>query len=102
NERTPAGQWIQVSFDRTLDLPARVGIRLLDDSTDREMASTLRVSTAAGSATTAVAAAGAAQPLNVVPGAASWLRSAITGARGVIGGNPGAGISDVVIPGVQV
>ena len=102
NERTPVGQWIQINFSGPLDLPARVGIRLLDDGTDREMASTLRVSTADGSATTEVAATGAVQPLNVVPGPTSWLRITITGARRVILGNPGAGISDVLIPGVQV
>ena len=102
NERTPVGQWIQINFSGPLDLPARVGIRLLDDSTDREMASTLRVSTAAGNATTEVAATGAVQPLNVVPGRTGWLRITITGARRVTLGNPGAGISDVLIPGIQV
>ena len=102
NERTPVGQWIQVTFGRTLDLPARVGIRLLDDSTDREIASVLRVSTAAGSATTNVAATGALQPLNVVPGRTTWLRIAITGAARVSLAYPGAGISDVLIPGVRV
>jgi arabinofuranan 3-O-arabinosyltransferase len=102
NERTPAGQWIQIGFSRPLDLPAGVGIRLLDDSTDREMASVLRVSTAAGSATTPVAATGAVQALHVVPGRTSWLRIAIVSARRVVLGNPGAGISDVLIPGVRV
>jgi arabinofuranan 3-O-arabinosyltransferase len=102
NERTPVGQWIQINFPGSLDLPARVGIRLLDDGTDREIASVLRVSTAAGSATTKVAATGAIQPLNVVPGHASWLRITIAGARRVVLGNPGAGISDVLIPGVRV
>ena len=102
NERTPVGQWIQINFSRSLDLPASVGIRLLDDSTDREMASVLRVSTAAGSATTSVAATGAVQPLHVAPGLTSWLRITITGARRVVLGNPGAGISDVLIPGVRV
>ena len=102
NERTPVGQWIQISFAGQLDLPARVGIRLLDDSTDREIASLLRVSTAAGSATTKVAATGALQPLNVVPGRTRWLRITIAGARRVSLGYPGAGISDVLIPGVRV
>ena len=102
NEQTPVGQWIQITFSGPLDLPASVGIRLLDDSTDREMASVLRVSTAAGSATTEVAATGAVQPLNVVPGRTSWLRITIAGARRVVLGNPGAGISDVLIPGVRV
>ena len=102
NERTPVGQWIQISFAGPLDLPASVGIRLLDDSTDREIASLLRVSTAAGSATTEVAATGALQPLNVVPGRTGWLRITIAGARRVSLGYPGAGISDVLIPGVRV
>ena len=102
SERTPVGQWIQITFSGPLDLPARVGIRLLDDSTDREIASVLRVSTAAGSVTTRVAATGAIQPLNVVPGRTRWLRIAIAGAGRVVLGNPGAGISDVLIPGVQV
>jgi arabinofuranan 3-O-arabinosyltransferase len=102
DELTPVGQWIQINFPGPLDLPASVGIRLLDDSTDREIGSELRVSTAAGSATTAVAATGAIQPLTVVPGATRWLRITITGARRIRPGYPGAGISDVLIPGVTV
>ena len=102
NELTPVGQWIQVDFSGQLDLPARIGIRLLDDSTAREIASRLRVSTAAGSATTEVAATGATQPLNVVPGRTGWLRITITGARRIHLAYPGAGISDVLIPGVRV
>ena len=102
NEYTPVRQWIQITFSGPVDLPASVGIRLLDDSTDREMASVLQVSTAAGRATTQVAATGAVQPLNVVPGRTRWLRITIADARRVVLGNPGAGISDVLIPGVRV
>ena len=95
-------QWIQIGFAGRPDLPASIGIRLLDDSTTREIASLLRVSTAAGSVTTRVAATGAVQPLKVVPGRTSWLRITIAGARRVHLGYPGAGISDVLIPGVRV
>ena len=102
NEQTPAGQWIQITFSGPLDLPSRAGIRLLDDSTAREIASVLRVSTAAGTATTDVAATGALQPLNVPPGRTGWLRITIAAARRVTLGYPGAGISDVLIPGVRV
>jgi arabinofuranan 3-O-arabinosyltransferase len=102
DERTPVGQWIQITFAGQLDLPASVGIRLLDDSTDREIASLLRVSTAAGTVTSRVAPTGAVQPLHVVPGRTRWLRITIAGARGVSLGYPGAGISDVLIPGVRV
>ena len=62
----------------------------------------LRVSTAAGSTTTAMAATGAVQPLNVVPGRTGWLRITILDARRVSLGYPGAGLSDVLIPGVRV
>jgi arabinofuranan 3-O-arabinosyltransferase len=102
NELTPVGQWIQINFSGPLNLPATVGIRLLDDSTDREMASVLRVSTAAGSITSDLAATGALQTLRVVPGRTNWLRITIAGARRVVVGNAGAGISDVLIPGVRV
>ena len=102
NEWSPVKQWIQIGFARGADLPASIRIRLLDDSTTREIASLLRVSTAAGSVTTRVAATGAIQPLKVVPGRTSWLRITIAGARRVHLGYPGAGISDVLIPGVRV
>jgi arabinofuranan 3-O-arabinosyltransferase len=102
SEQTPAGQWIQIGFARPMDLPASIGIRLLDDSTTREIASRLRVSTAAGSAVTDVAATGAVQPLKVVPGRTGWLRITIADAGRVRLGYPGAGISDVLIPGVTV
>jgi arabinofuranan 3-O-arabinosyltransferase len=102
NELTPVGQWIQINFSGQLDLPDRIGIRLLDDSTSREIATKIRVSTAAGSATTEVATTGATQPLNVVPGRTGWLRITITGAKRIRVAYPGAGISDVLIPGVRV
>ena len=102
DEWSPVKQWIQIGFTGRLDLPASIRIRLLDDSTTREIASLLRVSTAAGSVTTRVAATGAIQPLKVVPGRTSWLRITIAGARRVNLGYPGAGISDVLIPGVRV
>jgi arabinofuranan 3-O-arabinosyltransferase len=102
NELGPVGQWIQINFSGPLDLPSRIGIRLLDDSTAREIASVLRVSTAAGSVTTKVAATGATQPLTVVPGRTGWLRITIMRAQRVRLGYPGAGISDVLIPGVRV
>jgi arabinofuranan 3-O-arabinosyltransferase len=101
DERTPVGQWIQIGLAGQPDLPASAGIRLLDDSSFREMASVVRVSTAAGSVTTKLAATGAIQPLKVVPGRTSWLRITIAGARGIRIGYPGTGISDVLIPGVR-
>jgi len=100
--QTPAGQWIQIRFGHPVNLPSSIGIRLLDDSPGREIASRLRVKTAAGGTTTTMAATGAVQRLHVVPGRTGWLRITITGAARVSPGRPGAGISDVLIPGVRV
>ena len=84
---TPVGQWIQVSFDHPLDLPATIGIQLLVDSPSRSLASQVQVSTAAGSVTTNLACTGARQALRVPPGPRSWLRITITGASNVVPGS---------------
>jgi arabinofuranan 3-O-arabinosyltransferase len=99
---TPVGQWIQVSLDHALDLPATIGIQLLADSPNREIASQVLVSTAAGSVTTNLVGNGARQALSVRPGQTSWLRITITGASDVVPGAPGAGFTSVLIPGVKV
>ena len=99
---TPVGQWIQINFSRSIDLPSRIGIQLLDDVPTRSIANQLRVTTAAGSATTSTAATGKVQRIRVPPGQSRSLRITITGASNVVPGNPGAGISDVLIPGVRV
>jgi arabinofuranan 3-O-arabinosyltransferase len=102
NPDTPVGQWIQITFGRALDLRSSIGVQLLDDGFSRSIANQLRVSTAQGSASTATTPTNATQQLGVRPGPTRWLRITITGASNVVAGNPGAGIRDVLIPGVQV
>jgi arabinofuranan 3-O-arabinosyltransferase len=102
NPTTPVGQWIQINFNHTLNLPATIGVQLLDDSFSRAIASQLQVSTAAGHATTATAPTNNTQQLRVKPGPTKWLRIKITGAINIIPGDPGAGIREVQIPGVRV
>jgi arabinofuranan 3-O-arabinosyltransferase len=99
---TPVGQWIQINFSHPINLPARAVIRLLDDSYSRSIANQLRVTTADGTATTETFGIAAEQPLQLPPGPTRWLRITITGASNVVPGNPGAGISDVLLPGVQL
>jgi arabinofuranan 3-O-arabinosyltransferase len=98
----PVGQWIQIRFDHAVNLPGTIGIRLLDDGPARSVASRLEVSTAAGRVSTDVRPSNAAQPLNVARGSTTLLRVTITRARGGLPGGPGAGIRDVLIPGVRV
>jgi arabinofuranan 3-O-arabinosyltransferase len=102
NPDTPVGQWIQITFDHPIDLPARAGIELLDDSSTREIPYQLTASTTDGRAITNTVTTGAEQPLQLPPGPTRWLRITITGASNVVPGNPGAGITDVLIPGVRV
>ena len=102
NPSTPVGQWIQITFNRALDLPSSIGVQLLDDGFSRSVANQLKVSTAQGSVTTATTPTNATQQLSVRPGPTKWLRITIAGASNVVAGNPGAGIRNVLIPGVRV
>jgi arabinofuranan 3-O-arabinosyltransferase len=99
---TPVGQWIQIDFGRTIDLPSRVGIQLLDSYYGQAIPNQLRVTTSAGVASTDTVSTADVQPLQVPAGPSSWLRVTITGANNVVPGEAGAGISDVLIPGVHV
>jgi arabinofuranan 3-O-arabinosyltransferase len=99
---TPVGQWIQISFGHSVEIGSRIGIRMLDDSPYRALATELTVTTAAGSVSTAMAPSGNLQSLRVRPGTSSWLRITITRAANSTPGGPGAGITDVLIPGITV
>jgi arabinofuranan 3-O-arabinosyltransferase len=96
-----AGQWVQINFSSPRGLSGPARIRLLDDI-PRPVATRLVVTTAAGHAVTTTRVTAAAQPLRIPKGATGWLRISIAAARGGIAGGPGAGISDVIIPGVHV
>jgi arabinofuranan 3-O-arabinosyltransferase len=99
---TPVGQWIQVTFDHALDLPATIGIQLLTGGADRSIATQVQVSTAAGAVTTDLADTSATQAVRVRPGPTDWLRITITGATIPVAGGPGVGFTSVLIPGVTV
>jgi arabinofuranan 3-O-arabinosyltransferase len=99
---TPVGQWVQIDFGHPVRLGDLAGIRLLDDSPYRALATQLAVTTAAGTVSTAMKASGGLQSLRLVPGTSRWLRITITGAINSAPGGPGAGISDVLIPGITV
>lgn len=98
---TAVGQWVQVDFDRRLELAGPITVRLLDD-VSRPVATRLVVTTDAGQAVTDTTATAVAQPLNVPTGTSSRLRITIAAAQGGTPGGPGAGISEVTIPGVRV
>jgi arabinofuranan 3-O-arabinosyltransferase len=98
----PAGQWIRIDFDQPVDLPDRVGVRLLAGNELRPAVTRLRASTGTGSVTTALTRTTDEQPLRLPPGRTSWLRLTIEAVDRPAPGNAGAGIADVGIPGVRV
>ena len=95
------GQWVQINFSSPRQLSGSATIRLLDDL-PRPVATRLVVTTAAGRAVTGTTVTAAAQPLRVPPGTSDWLRVTIAATRGGTAGGPGAGITDVSLPGVRV
>ena len=95
------GQWIQIGFDHPLHLSGPLTVRLLDDI-PRPVATRLVITTAAGRAASSTLVTGAPQPVSVPSGTTSWLRITIAATRGGTPGGPGAGISEVTIPGVRV
>ncbi len=97
---TPVGQWIQINFSQPIVLTGQIGIKLLIG--DRPVADQLTVHTAAGTVTSHVLPVGTLQALPVPVGETRMLRVTITGARGQLPGGPGAGITDIKIPGVTV
>ncbi len=99
---TPVGQWIQIDLDHRADLLGSIGIRLLVDSSLRPVATRLTVTTAAGSLTSPVRRTSTPQSLPVPPGPTRTLRITIAAASGQIPGGPGAGFTDVDVPGVTV
>ena len=102
NASTPDGQWIQITFSHPVRLPASIGVRLLADIPSRSVANELQVTTAAGSVTTTVLPRNGRQRIGVRPGLTSSLRITIVSASNVVPGEPGAGLRDVLIPGVRV
>ena len=102
NPVTPVGQWIQINFGRAINLPSSIGIRLLDSFYGQAIANELRATTSAGSASTGMVGSADVQRMRVPVGPSRWLRITITGASNVVPGRIGAGISDVLIPGVKV
>jgi len=100
--RTPVGQWIQITFDHQIELRSSIGIDLLVNGSLRPVADRLTVTTDAGTVTSSLRRTGKAQPLAVKPGLTKTLRITIAAARGQVPGGPGAGFTDIAIPGVTV
>ena len=98
----PVGQWIQLKFDAAVD-PRTINVAFDASFASGPPVTQVRISTAAGEATDAVAVTSSMQPLRVPPGPTGWLRITVTGLalRPVPPTGAQVGIYDIAVPGVQ-
>jgi arabinofuranan 3-O-arabinosyltransferase len=96
------GQWIQANLTQP-DNVSQISVEMLvDNNPQRQIATSLTVSTNNGSITTPIKAVNSPQFLNVPPGKSTFIRITVAGARGGIPGGPGVGIREINIPGIVV
>jgi arabinofuranan 3-O-arabinosyltransferase len=102
----PSGQWIQVSFDKSVrfGVTDTIQVAFADDPAIGPPPALVTVTTAAGQVSDPVQLTGALQPLRVPAGSSGWLRITVTGLDAppsypLFGAQ--VGIASVVVPGVS-
>jgi arabinofuranan 3-O-arabinosyltransferase len=102
----PSGQWIQVSFDKSVRFGVAdpIQVAFADDPAIGPPPASVTVTTAAGQVTDPVQLTGALQPLRVPEGPSGWLRITVTrldapSSYPLFGAQ--VGIASVVVPGVS-
>ncbi len=96
------GQWIQADMTTPINVSQISVEMLIDGDPQRQIATSLTVSTNNGSITTPVNAINSPQFLQVPPGPSNFIRITVAGAQGGIPGGPGVGIREINIPGIVV
>jgi arabinofuranan 3-O-arabinosyltransferase len=94
--RSSVGQWIQASLARPVS-PSRLEVRLLEDGPWRPQVRRLRVTTATGSAVSAVRPDESLQRLDAPAGPTTWLRIGFDRVDHERQGGAPAGIRDVAL-----
>jgi arabinofuranan 3-O-arabinosyltransferase len=101
NDQGSVGQWAQIDLEAPTTLSS-VSVRLLADGPWRPVVRRVRVTTEAGSVSNAVSPGEEEQTLSVIPGPTRWVRLAFDEVGQEVRGFAGAGVRDVVIPGVRI
>jgi arabinofuranan 3-O-arabinosyltransferase len=98
----PVGQWIKVRFPRPVSLPY-LGVELLEgDLPNRPKVLALTVTTDNGSATSKVKPTDSLQYVAVPTGPTRTLTLSFAKVKGYIAGGPGAGIREILLPGLTI
>jgi arabinofuranan 3-O-arabinosyltransferase len=98
----PVGQWIKVRFPRPVSLPY-LGVELLEgDLPNRPKVLALTVTTDNGSATSKVKPTDSLQYVAVPTGPTRTLTLSFAKVKGYIPGGPGAGIREILLPGLTI
>jgi arabinofuranan 3-O-arabinosyltransferase len=96
------GEWLQIEFDDAIDLPEVRIVPLLDNPL-RPLIEQVEIVTEAGSVVSPLEPAEVPQAVAVPPGATKWLRIVLASVKGENNsGLSGAGIREVLIPGLSV
>ncbi len=90
------GQWVQADLERAVR-PSAVRVRLLEDGPWRPLVTRLRVTTAAGSTTSAVQPDQSLQTIAAPSGPTSWVRVGFEGVRNERPGAATSGLREVQV-----
>lgn len=99
--RTSAGEWVRLDFDTPV-VTDWMDVTLLADGPWRPAVRSLRVTTEAGTAVTTVASDETTQRITVPDGPTDWMKLSFERVDGEDEHSAGAGIREVVIPGVEM
>ena len=98
---TSQGEWWRTELDAPIDVSS-IQVRLLEDGTWRPSVTALRVTTEKGTAVTSTTPTESLQTISVPPGPTTWLKISLESIEGETAASAGAGLRDVVIPGVTM
>lgn len=98
----PVGQWVQVDFDGTTDVPPGLEVTPLPGDQVRATPTRIRVTTEQGSEESPLRPDGSTQRVRAPAGPSDWLRVTLTATESASPGLTGAGFAEIAVPDVRV
>jgi arabinofuranan 3-O-arabinosyltransferase len=98
---TSEGEWWRTDFLKPVDT-STIQVRLIEDGPWRPRVTALRVTTERGTTISSTTPDESLQTIAVPPGATSWMKISFETVDGETTSSAGAGLRDVVIPGVTM
>ncbi|MDT0377356.1 alpha-(1-_3)-arabinofuranosyltransferase family protein [Streptomyces sp. DSM 42041] len=98
----PVGQWVQVDFDGTTDVPPGLEVTPLPGDQVRATPTRIRVTTEQGSEESPLRPDGSTQRVRAPAGPSDWLRVTLAATESASPGLTGAGFAEIAVPDVRV